>query len=163
MWRILLIQGANMIHLGKREPEIYGKTTASELDAMLHQHARSKGYELEIFYTNVEGEAINRIYRAVEDGVDGLVMNPAGFNYAGYALRDCIKGAALPYVEVHMTNVEAREIKCLIAKIADGVIFGLGVHSYVLGLEAMLYLLTNAPIGTLKTHGGQSADTGGRE
>jgi len=96
MWRILLIQGANMIHLGKREPEIYGKTTASELDAMLHQHARSKGYELEIFYTNVEGEAINRIYRAVEDGVDGLVMNPAGFNYAGYALRDCIKGAALP-------------------------------------------------------------------
>jgi len=163
MWRILLIQGANMIHLGKREPEIYGKTTASELDAMLHQHARSKGYELEIFYTNVEGEAINRIYHAVEDGVDGLVMNPAGFNYAGYALRDCIKGAALPYVEVHMTNVEARGIKCLIAQIADGVIFGLGVHSYVLGLEAMLYLLSNAPKGTLKTHGGQSGDMVGRE
>ena len=163
MWRILLIQGANMIHLGKREPEIYGKTTASELNAMLHEHARSTGYELEIFYTNVEGEAINRVYRAVEDGVDGLVMNPAGFNYAGYALRDCIKGAALPYVEVHMTNVEARGINCLIAKIADGVIFGLGVHSYVLGLEAMLYLLSNGPRGTLQTHGGQSGDRAGRE
>ena len=156
MWRILLIQGANMSHLGKREPEIYGKTTASELDAMLHQHARSKGYDLEIFYTNIEGDAINRIYQAVEDSVDGLVMNPAGFNYAGYALRDCIKGAALPYVEVHMTNVEARGIKCLFAEIANGVIFGLGVHSYVLGLEAMLYLLSNSPKDMLKTRGGQS-------
>ncbi|WP_233890122.1 type II 3-dehydroquinate dehydratase [Paraburkholderia flagellata] len=156
MWRILLIQGANMIHLGNREPEIYGKTTASELDVMLHEHARRKGYELEIFYTNVEGEAINRIYHAVEEGVDGLVMNPAGFNYAGYALRDCVKGAVLPYVEVHMTNVEARGIKCLIAPVADGVIFGLGVHSYVLGLDAMLYLLSNSPAGALRTHGGRS-------
>ncbi|WP_321917080.1 type II 3-dehydroquinate dehydratase [Paraburkholderia sp. J11-2] len=156
MWRILLIQGANMIHLGKREPEIYGKTTASELDTMLHQHAHSKGYELEIFYTNVEGEAINRIYQAVEESVDGLVMNPAGFNYAGYALRDCVKGAALPYVEVHMTNVEARGIRCLIAPVADGVIFGLGVHSYILGLDAMLYLLSNSPAGTRKSRGGQS-------
>ena len=69
-----------------------------------------KGYELEIFYTNVEGEAIDRIYGAVKDGVEGLVMNPAGFNYAGYALRDCVRGAALPYVEVHMTNVAARAL-----------------------------------------------------
>jgi 3-dehydroquinate dehydratase II len=144
MWRILLIQGANMVHLGKREPEFYGSTTASELDAMLQQHANSRGYELEIFYTNVEGEAINRIYRAVSEGVNGLVMNPAGFNYSGYALRDCVKGAALPYVEVHMTNVEAREIKCVVAPAANGVIFDLGTHSYVLGLEAMLYLLSTA-------------------
>src|SRR5919197_1496047 len=101
--RILLVQGANMVHLGKREPEFYGTTTAKELDAMLEAHAKAKGYALEIFYTNVEGEAINRIYQAASAGVDGVVMNPAGFSYAGYALRDCIKAVALPYVEVHMT------------------------------------------------------------
>jgi 3-dehydroquinate dehydratase-2 len=133
-----------MVHLGKREPEFYGTTTASELDTMLQQHARSKGYELEIFYTNVEGEAINRTYRAAAEGVDGLLMNPAGFSHAGYALRDCVKGAALPYVEVHMTNIEARDIKSVVAPAADGVIFGLGTHSYILGLEAMLHLLSCA-------------------
>jgi 3-dehydroquinate dehydratase-2 len=85
MRQILLIQGANMVHLGKREPELYGKTTAEELDAMLLQHAKSRAYQLEIFYTNIEGEAIDRIYRAVNAGVHGLMMNPAGFSYAGYA------------------------------------------------------------------------------
>ena len=144
MWRILLIQGANMVHLGKREPEFYGRTTATELDTMLQEHARSKDYELEIFYTNVEGEAINRVYEATADGFDGLVMNPAGFSCAGYALRDCVKGVALPYVEVHMTNVEARGIKSVLAPAADGVIFGLGTHSYALGLEAMVHLLSCA-------------------
>ena len=143
MTRILLIQGANMMHLGKREPEFYGRTTAKELDAMLQAHAKSKGYELEIYYTNIEGEAINRIYRALDEGVDGLVMNPASFNHAGYALGDCIRGVELPYVEVHLSNVEARGIKCVIAPEAVGGIYGFGVYSYVLGLEAMLHLLSN--------------------
>ena len=130
-----------MVHLGKREPEFYGTTTAKELDAMLLEHARENKYSLEILYTNVEGHAIDRIYAAVAEGVDGLVMNPAGFNYAGFALRDCVKGAALPYVEVHMSNVEARGIPCVVAPVANGVIFGFGTHSYVLGLEAMLEIL----------------------
>jgi 3-dehydroquinate dehydratase-2 len=130
-----------MCHLGKREPQIYGTTTAAQLDAILQEHAHSKGIDLEIFYTNVEGEAISRIYQAVSDGVDGLLMNPAGFNYSGYALRDCVKGAGLPYVEVHMTNVDARGIPCVVAPVANGVIFGLGSYSYILGLEAMLHLL----------------------
>ena len=119
-------------------------TTAKELDAMLQEHAKSRDYRLEIFYTNVEGEAISRVYEAVKDGVDGLVMNPTGFNYAGYALRDCVKGAGLPYVEVHMTNVEARDIRCVIAPVANGVIYGLGTQNYILGLEAMLHLLSKA-------------------
>ncbi len=152
MSRILLVQGANMVHLGKREPEFYGRTTASELNEMLHRHAKAKGYALEIFYTNVEGEAINRIYEAASAGVDGLVINPAGFNYAGYALRDCLKAVALPYVEVHMTNVEARGIKCVLAQVADGVIFGFGTHSYVLGLEAMLHLLSSAKRTNISVH-----------
>ncbi len=142
MWRILLLQGANMIYLGKREPEIYGTTTAAELDEMLQNHASANGYTLDIFYTNLEGEAINRIYEAANSGVDGLVMNPAGFNYAGYALRDCVKGAGLPYVEVHMTNIERRGIHSVLASVADGVIFGFGIESYTLGLNAMLHILS---------------------
>lgn len=74
--KILLLQGANLTYLGKREPEIYGTTTPDELDAMLREHAKEKGFELDIFYTNIEGEAINRIYKAADSGVDGLVMNP---------------------------------------------------------------------------------------
>ena len=86
-------------------------------------------------------EAINRLYRAVDDGVQGLVMNPAGFNHAGYALRDCIFALPFPYVEVHMTNIEKRGIKSVLAPAAVGSVFGFGVQSYVLGLEAMLKLL----------------------
>ena len=142
MRRILLLQGANMIRLGKREPEIYGTTTAKELDEMVQAHAAKNGYALEIFYTNVEGEAINRIYAAADAGVDGLVMNPAGFNHAGYALRDCVRGAALPYVEVHMSNVERRGIHSVLSAVAEGVVYGFGTYSYILGLEAMLNLLS---------------------
>jgi 3-dehydroquinate dehydratase-2 len=139
--KMLLVQGANLTFLGRREPAIYGTTTAAELDARLQRHAREHGYDLEIFYTNIEGEAINRIYRAVDEGVDGLVMNPAGFTYAGYALKDCIKGAALPYVEVHISNIAKRDIHCVLSEISEGFITGFGMHSYVLGLEAMLEIL----------------------
>jgi 3-dehydroquinate dehydratase-2 len=141
MEKILLVQGANMSYLGRREPEVYGTTTAAELDAMLLAHAKANKYQLEIFYTNVEGEAINRLYRAVDEGMQGLVMNPAGFNYAGYALRDCVRTMPFPYVEVHMTNVEKRGIRPVIAAEAVGSVFGFGVHSYVLGLDAMLGVL----------------------
>jgi 3-dehydroquinate dehydratase-2 len=141
MEKILLVQGANMSFLGRREPELYGTTTAAQLDAMLLAHAKTNKYQLDIFYTNIEGEAINRLYLAVDEGVQGLVMNPAGFNHAGYALRDCVRALPFPYVEVHMTNIEARGIKPVIAPVAVGAIFGFGVHSYVLGLEAMLKLL----------------------
>ena len=141
MNKILLIQGPNMAFLGRREPEHYGTTTAAELDAMLMAHAEGHGYRLDIFYTSVEGEAISRIYAAVDEGVAGLVMNPAGFVYAGHALRDCVKAARLPYVEVHMTNIERRGIASVLADVADGVIYGFGVQSYLLGLEAMLHLL----------------------
>jgi 3-dehydroquinate dehydratase-2 len=141
MPRVLLIQGANMAYLGKRQPEIYGTTTAAELDALLQEQAKQAGCDLEILYTHVEGEAIGRIYQAVEEGVEGIMMNPAGFSYAGYALRDCLNAVTVPYVEVHMTNVERRGIHSVIVQRADGVVFGLGVQSYVLGLQALLHLI----------------------
>jgi 3-dehydroquinate dehydratase-2 len=99
MTKILFVQGANSTFLGQREPAIYGTTTVAELDAMLQRHARTHDYVLDIFCGNIEGEAINYIYRAVDEGLDGLVMNPAGFTYASFALKDCVKGAGLPYVE----------------------------------------------------------------
>jgi 3-dehydroquinate dehydratase-2 len=139
--KVLLLQGANMSFLGRRQPEIYGTTTAAQLDAMLLAHAQAHGYELEIFYTHLEGEAIGRLYRAVDEGVQGLVMNPAGFNYAGYALRDCVLALPFPYIEVHMSNVAKRGITCVLAPAATGVVFGFGIQSYLVGLDAMLRLL----------------------
>jgi 3-dehydroquinate dehydratase-2 len=139
--RILLVQGPNMSYLGKRQPEIYGTTTAADLDAMLQEHARRNSYALDIFYTHIEGEAIGRIYQGVDDGVAGLVMNPAAFLFAGYALRDCLRAIPIPYVEVHMTNIDQRGIRSLTAEAARGMITGFGTNSYVLGLDAMLALL----------------------
>ncbi|MFQ5946582.1 MAG: type II 3-dehydroquinate dehydratase [Anaerolineae bacterium] len=141
MPRILLVQGANLTYLGKREPEIYGTTTAAELNAQLERHAKDNSYELEIFYTNVEGEAINRIYEAASNSVDGLVMNPAGFTHAGYALRDCVKGCGLPYVEVHISNIAKRNIHSVLADVSEGVVYGFGLHGYILGLEGMRHIL----------------------
>lgn len=141
MENILLLQGANMSFLGRRQPELYGTTTAAQLDAMLLDHAKANSYQLEIFYTHVEGEAIARLYRAVDEGVQGLVMNPAGFTRNGYALRDCLLALPFPYVEVHMTHIEKRGYRSVLVDAAVGTVFGFGVNSYVLGLEAMLKLL----------------------
>ena len=138
MPKLLLIQGPNMSYLGRRQPELYGTTTAAQLDEMLHEHAKANAYQLEIFYTHVEGEAIARLYRAIDEGIDGLVMNPAAFLYASYALRDTLRTIPFPYVEVHMTNIDKRGLHSLLAEAAVGMVAGFGVRSYILGLEAML-------------------------
>jgi 3-dehydroquinate dehydratase-2 len=138
MIKILLVQGPNMSYLGRRQPELYGKTTAAELDKMLLAHARANRYALKIFYTHSESEAIERLYRAVDERIDGVVMNPAAFLFAGYALRDCLRAVPFPYIEVHMTNIEKRGIHSILAETGLGLVAGFGVRSYVLGLEAML-------------------------
>lgn len=131
-----------MARLGKRQPELYGFTTAAELDEICQAHAARHGYELGIFYSNSEGEAINRIYAAVDQGLDGLVMNPAAFIFAGYALRSCLVAIDIPYIEIHMRNAEAHA-KSILAPVARGFISGLGVDSYRFGLDAMIRLLEN--------------------
>ena len=138
MRKVLLLQGANMSFLGRRQPEIYGTTTAEELDRMMLAHARERGVALEIFYTHIEGEAIGRLYRAVDESFVGVVMNPAGFVYAGYALRDCLRALPIACVEVHMTNIEARGMKSVTAEAAVGAVYGFGIRSYMLGLDALL-------------------------
>jgi 3-dehydroquinate dehydratase II len=141
MTRILVLQGANMAYLGKREPEIYGSTTAAELDEMLRRRAGELGVELEIFYTHIEGEAIGRVYEAAQAGIDGLLMNPAGFIHCGYALRDCLRAMRFPVVEVHMSNLEKRGLKSVTAEAARGTVAGFGIRSYFLGLDALLDLI----------------------
>lgn len=139
---VLMIQGANMQFLGRREPEIYGSTTARELDAMVQRKAKALGMSLDIRYTNLEGVAITWIYEAVDAGVQGLLMNPAGFTHSGYALRDCLRAVPMPYVEVHISNIDARGFHSVTAPSAKGVVAGFGVNSYLLGLEALHTLLT---------------------
>ena len=144
MAKILVFQGANMIWLGVRQPEIYGTTTAAELDERIRAHAAKRGCEVEIFYTNVEGEGIDRLYQAHREGVDAIVMNPAGFSYAGYALRDAIKGIDVPVVEVHISHQVNRGIEAVTTEAAVGAIWGFGLHSYILGIDAALELVSGA-------------------
>ncbi len=145
MRKILLIQGPNMIYLGRRQPEIYGTTTAAELDVMLLEVARARKFKLEIFYTHSEADAIERIYAAADAGIDGLVMNPASFLFAGYGLRDCLRAVPIPYVEVHMTNIDKRGIRSILVETAVGMVAGFGVRSYLLGLDALLGHLAAQP------------------
>lgn len=141
MRKILIVQGANMSRLGKRPPELYGRTSAAELDALVLAYAERIGYHVEIFYTHLEGEAIGRVYEAVDAGFDGLIMNPAGFVYAGYALRDCIRDSALPYIEVHLRNSAGRGTKSITAEVSRAYVSGFGVDSYILALEGIRRLL----------------------
>lgn len=145
MLKILLIQGPNMSYLGRRQTEIYGTTTAAELDAVLLEVARTRKFKLEIFYTHSEADAIERIYAAADAGIDGLLMNPASFLFAGYALRDCLRAVPVPYVEVHMTNIEKRGLHSILVETAVGIIAGFGVRSYLLGLDALLGHLAARP------------------
>ena len=140
MAKILMIQGSNMNLLGVRQPEIYGATTAPELDKKMNEYAKAKGFELEIFYTNSEGECIDRIIKAYYDKVDALVMNPGGFTYAAHSIRDTLKGVRIPYVEIHISNHYERGLHSVVAPAATGVIMGLGLQVYFLGLDAALYL-----------------------
>ena len=136
--KFLLLQGANMEALGRRQPGLYGTTTARQLDARLRRQARRLGVSLDILYTNCEVEAVSAIYRAERGGVDGILFNPAGFLQAGHALADCLKAIQAPAIEIHITNIERRGRRSVTASAAVGTIAGFGVDSYVLALDAMV-------------------------
>lgn len=136
--KLLLIQGANMEYLGTRQPELYGTTTAKELNSIVRRKARDLAVTLDILYTNTEGEAVSAIFRADREGLDGLLFNPAGFLHAGHALRDCLKSIRAPAIEIHMTNIEKRGYGSVTAEAAVGLIAGFGVDSYILALDAIV-------------------------
>jgi 3-dehydroquinate dehydratase-2 len=136
--RLFLLQGANMEWLGKRDPAHYGTITARELDALVKKRAKELQVKLDILYTNVEGEAVKAIYKAVRSGVDGILFNPAGFLHEGAALRDCLAQIEVPAIEIHMSNIEKRGRRSITVGAALGMIAGFREHSYLLALDAMV-------------------------
>jgi len=138
--RILVIHGPNLNLLGTREPEIYGHTTLDQIDAMLATVAKEAGYELDCQQSNHEGVLIDRIQEA-RGAVAGILVNPAGLTHSSVSLRDALAATQLPIVEVHLSNVFAREDfrhHSFVSGVAVGVVSGFGPRSYSLGLEALI-------------------------
>ena len=140
MPRVLVLHGPNLNLLGSREPEVYGSTTLAEIDSDLGEAAKEVGVELEILQSNHEGQLIDRIHEARER-VQGILINPGGLTHTSVSLRDALAATDLPVVEVHLSNVFAREDfrqHSFVSGIALGVISGLGPLGYLLGLEALV-------------------------
>lgn len=141
MEHVLILHGPNLNLLGTREPSIYGTETLDSIDAMLQEEALRHGVELSILQSNHEGVLIDALQRAASEGSVGVVLNAAGFTHTSVALRDAVVACGLPVIEVHLSNVAAREPfrhVSLIAPVAAGQIAGFGADSYRLGLDAAL-------------------------
>ncbi len=140
---ILVLHGPNLNLHGQREPEIYGSLTLDEIDQALAERALKLGILIECFQSNHEGVLVDHIQMAIKS-YDAILINPAAFSHYSYALRDALSATGLPLVEVHLSNVFAREPfrhHSVITEVANGMICGLGLQSYLLGLEALVKVL----------------------
>ncbi len=138
--QILVLHGPNLNLLGEREPEVYGRTTLAEIDTRLRESASKNGVSLESFQSNHEGALVDRI-QAARGAYQAIVINPGGFTHTSVALRDALVASGLPVVEVHLSNIHAREPfrrTSLVSDIAVGQITGLGPIGYELALLALL-------------------------
>ena len=139
--RLLVLHGPNLNLLGTREPEHYGATTLAEINRALALRANAAGVSLETFQSNHEGALIERVHCAREQGVRYLIINPAAYTHTSIALRDAIAATGIPFVEVHLSNVHAREgfrHHSYFSDLALGVITGLGHDGYLLALDYLL-------------------------
>jgi len=138
--RVLLLNGPNLNLLGQREPGLYGGQTLGSIEADLHQRAAALGVALDCFQSNHEGELVERIH-AARSGVDGILINAGAYTHTSIALRDALLAVAIPFVELHLSNVHAREgfrHHSYLADRALGVICGFGPMSYPLALEGLV-------------------------
>lgn len=141
---ILVLHGPNLNLLGRREPQIYGPDTLAQIDAELAAIAADAGTALQSLQSNHEGDLIDRIHAASTDGTRFIIINPGGLTHTSVALRDALAGVALPFIEVHISNVHQREAfrhHSMLSPIAVGVIAGLGVNGYRLALRHALHVL----------------------
>ena len=144
--KILFLNGPNLNLLGQREPQVYGKTTLADIEAMVRKQAAVRGATIEFRQTNLEGELVGWIQGA--KGVfDAIVLNAAAYTHTSIALRDAIAATGVPAIEIHLSNIHAREEfrhESLIAGVCRGQIAGFGANSYILGLEAAINITDSA-------------------
>lgn len=146
--KILLINGPNLNLLGTREPQIYGSTTLIEIESALTERAPSLGLGISHFQSNHEGSIVDRIHEARIDGVHGIIINPGAFTHTSIAIRDALSGVSIPFVELHISNVHAREPfrhHSYLSDKAQAVIAGLGVYGYVAALEYWAWTFNDGP------------------
>jgi 3-dehydroquinate dehydratase-2 len=138
---ILVLHGPNLNLLGTREPEIYGHATLTDIDAMLAQTGRNAGHDVQSLQSNAEHVLIERVQHAREDGTAFILINPGAFTHTSVALRDALAAVAIPFIEVHLSNVHAREAfrrQSYFSDLAVGVIAGFGANSYAYALIAAI-------------------------
>jgi len=139
--KILVLHGPNLNLLGTREPEIYGHATLADIDATLAQTAKTAGHDLVSLQSNAEHVLIERVQQAREDGTAFVLINPGAFTHTSIALRDALAAVAIPFIEVHLSNVHAREAfrrQSYFSDLAVGVIAGFGANSYTYALNAAI-------------------------
>jgi 3-dehydroquinate dehydratase-2 len=138
MQQILVIHGPNLNLLGTRKPDVYGTMTISELNRCIEDHAHARGLEIAIMQSNVEGEIVNAIQNT---GAQGIIINPGGYTHTSVAIRDAIEAVGKPTIEVHISNIHAREPfrrMSMIAPVCVGQISGFGFWSYILAVEYLV-------------------------
>ena len=145
MANILLINGPNLNLLGTREPEVYGATTLADIETQLKSEAEARGHQLNAVQSNSESDLVDAMHAAAGK-TDFILINPGAFTHTSVALRDALLGVAIPFIEIHISNIHAREEfrrQSYFSDIAAGIIAGLGPQGYSLALRAALELLSN--------------------
>jgi len=141
MASLLLINGPNLNLLGSREPGVYGNTNLADVESRLTSLAKDQGHELDCFQSNAEHEIVDRIQQAAADKADFILLNPGAFTHTSISIRDALLAVSIPFIEIHLSNVFAREDfrhNSYFSDIAAGCLFGLGAYGYELGLNAAI-------------------------
>ncbi|MEY3201164.1 MAG: 3-dehydroquinate dehydratase [Pseudomonadota bacterium] len=147
--RVLVLHGPNLNLLGSREPDIYGRTTLADIHTAMEARAKAAGLMLESFQSNSEGDLISRVQAARPEGVDFIIINPAGYTHTSVALRDALAAVEIPFIEIHLSNVFAREPfrhHSYFSDRAVGVISGLGAQGYQFALDYAIAQLVRGVI-----------------